>query len=336
MGTGILSTLTQTLHGSIPGGQVMAVALLVIGWVALIGLTGAFALGVARRPARLAETVRQIPVLVTWGMVAMGMLSVGSATATVIPVHWPAHAHAAIVADAVLWTLGTGLGVLTALDFGLRLVGRDVGSPAATWGLPVVPPMVSATTGGALIGHLGSRPAQIWMLMATVGCFFLSLVLGLLVFAVAYNHHWRVKPLPIIASTTAWIPLGVVGQSTAAAQTIARRSETFLRVPDVATVQQIANVYGFVMLTIGIPLVGWAVAMTVRGFRQHMPFVPGWWALTFPIGTLCLGSHLLATGSGLDGYQVASVGACLALVGTWTLCAVATIRAVAGAVVRAA
>jgi tellurite resistance protein TehA-like permease len=87
----------------------------------------------------------------------------------------------------------------------------------------------------------------------------------------------------------------------------------------------IANDYGVLMLGLGMPLAAWAVAMTIRGFRHRMPFVPGWWSLTFPIGTLALGSHLLGVGTGMTVLLVAGVVCALVLCGTWTLCAVASV-----------
>ena len=328
MGTGILATLLQTLGGDLPGGRALAVALLVVAWGVFLGLTTAFALRIARRPGVLADTIRDLPVLATWGMVSMGVLSLGSATATVVPAHWPALASAAWAVDGVLWSVGTVLGILTALGFATRLIGREVGSPTTTWGLPIVPPMVSATTGAALVPHLATRHGQLLLVIVAVACFFLALVLGLVVFAVAYHHHWRVAPLPLAAATSAWIPLGVVGQSTAAAQALAVQAQRFVLPEDSGTLTQVANGYGVVMLSCGIPLIVWATAMTVRGFRGGMPFSPGWWALTFPIGTVCLGLHGLEGGTGVRAFGLASDAVCLVLLGTWTLCAVATVRAV--------
>ena len=328
MGTGIAATLTQTLSGDLPGAQALAVVLLVIGWLIFMGLTAAFGLRIVRRPAVLAGTIRDLPVLATWGMVAMGVLSLGSATATVVPAHWPSLAPAAWAVDGVLWTVGTVLGILTALGFAVRLIGRDVGAPTTTWGLPIVPPMVSATTGSALVLHLATREGQLLLVITTVACFFLALVLGLVVFAVAYHHHWRVAPLPLAASTSAWIPLGVVGQSTAAAQAIAVQAQRFVLPDDTGMLVHVANAYGIVMLSCGVPLIVWATVMTVRGFRQGMPYSPGWWALTFPIGTVCLGLHGLEGGTGVRAFGIASDAVCLVLLCTWTLCTVATIRAV--------
>lgn len=324
MGTAILATLTQTLVPGLWAGRV----LLVLAWSLLVGLTAGFAVRARRHPGTLAASVR-VGALPLWGMVSMGVLAVGSATAAVLPSWVPALAGLAVGVDALLWVLGTALGLLTAIGFTALLVRTDAGSPTTVWGLAVVPPMVSATVGAGLVPHL-SPTLQVAMLLVTAACFVLSLTLGAVIFAVAYHHHWRVAGLAVAASTTAWIPLGVVGQSTAAAQAMAGSAAPLL--PSLAgPLQQVANDYGVLMLGLGVPLAAWAVAMTVRGFRRRMPFVPGWWSLTFPIGTLALGAHLLGAGSGLTGFLVAGAVLVLVLAGTWTLCAVASVRAVATA-----
>lgn len=324
MGTGILATLTQTLA---PGSWA-ARALLVIGWLLLAGLTVGFAVRTVRSPGAFAASIRvgQLPL---WGMVSMGVLSIGSATATVLPSWVPALAGPAVLADGVLWIAGTALGLATAIGFTVLLVRSGAGTPSTVWGLAVVPPMVSATVGAGLVPHL-TTTLQVAMLLVTCTCFALSLTLGGVIFAVAYHHHWRIAGLAIGASTTAWIPLGVVGQSTAAAQAMATQAGPMLPASAAGALQGLANDYGVLMLGLGVPLAGWAVAMTIRGFRHHMPFIPGWWSLTFPIGTLALGSHLLGVGSGLSVFLVAGVACWLTLCGTWALCAVATVRALPG------
>lgn len=322
MGTGILATLTQTLAPA----SWAARALLVIGWILLIGLTAGFAVRSVRCPGTLTASLRvgQLPL---WGMVSMGVLSVGAATATVLPPWVPALAGPAVLVDGALWIAGTLLGLATAIGFTVLLARSKAGTPSTVWGLAVVPPMVSATVGAGLVPHL-TPTLQVAMLLVTFTCFALSLTLGGVIFAVAYHHHWRVAGLAIGASTTAWIPLGVVGQSTAAAQAMAGQAGTLLPASVAWALQNLANDYGVLMLSLGVPLAGWAVAMTIRGFRHRMPFVPGWWSLTFPIGTLALGSHLLGVGSGMTVFLVGGVVCWLALSGTWTLCAVASGRAV--------
>jgi len=262
-------------------------------------------------------------------MVAMGLLSVGAATATVLPAWIPTLSGTGVLIDGVLWILGTVLGLATTIGFTTVLVRGGAGAPSTVWGLAVVPPMVSATVGAGLVPHL-TPTLQVAMLLVCLSCFALSLTLGGVIFAIAYHHHWRVAGPAIAASTTAWIPLGVVGQSTAAAQAMAAAAAPLLPASVAGALQDLANDYGVLMLGLGVPLTGWAIVMTIRGFRHRMPFVPGWWSLTFPIGTLALGSHLLGAGTGMTVFLAAGVACWLTLCGTWTLCAVATVRALFG------
>jgi tellurite resistance protein TehA-like permease len=319
MGTGILASISQTLAPDLW----VARGLLVIGWLLLVGLTVGFAARSVRSPGVLGASLRVGP-LPLWGMVSMGALAVGSATATVLPSWWPALAGPAVLVDGILWTLGTLIGLATTIGFTAMLIRSDAGQPTTVWGLAVVPPMVSATVGAGLVPHLPTTALQLAMLMVTSACFVLSLALGAVIFAVAYHHLWRVAGLAVGASTTAWIPLGVVGQSTAAAQAMAGQAGHLLPAALAGAAQDIANDYGVLMLGLGVPLAAWAVAMTIRGFRHRMPFVPGWWSLTFPIGTLALGSHLLGVGTGMTVFLFAGVVGALVLCGTWTLCAVAS------------
>ena len=323
MGTAILATLTQTL---LPG-LWLARALLVFGWLLLVGLTAGFASRAVHHPGTLTASLG-VQALPLWGMVSMGLLAVGSATATVLPSWMPALTDAAVVLDGIVWVLGTALGLATAIGFTVLLVQSDAGAPTTVWGLAVVPPMVAATVGAGLVPHLPTPALQVSLLLVTAACFVLSLTLGAVIFTVAYHHHWRVAGLAVAASTTAWIPLGVVGQSTAAAQAIAGSAGPLLPATLATAVQNVANHYGVLMLGLGVPLAAWAVAMTVRGFRRRMPFVPGWWSLTFPIGTLALGAHLLGVGSGMTVFLAVGLACWSALCGTWVLCALATARAV--------
>lgn len=327
MGTGILATLLQVNAEALPWGSDLAPAVLAIGWVLFVGLSTAFGRRVQADSEVLRSGWADPTTRAQWGMVSMGILAVGSATLTVLPVHAPGLTHVSLLADAALWTIGTALGLLTTLSFTAMLVRGAAGQPGFAWGLPVVPPMVSATTGAALVPYLSSEIARLLLFLVLVACFVLALSLGAAIFVVAYRHHLLRTPVPLAASTSPWIPLGVVGQSTAAAQAIAGQATTLLRPEAAPGVHALANAYGVAMLAIGVPLVAYAALVTVRGFLGRMPFSPGWWSLTFPIGTLALGSHLLGAQPGLAAYSLVGVACVLVLCGTWLLCATASARA---------
>ncbi|QTG75879.1 TDT family transporter [Trueperella pecoris] len=323
MGTGILATLLQTHADNLPGAGMAAVGVLALAWIVLATLAVGYLVRIARSRSALTITIRDSTQTPMWGTVSMGILSVGSATATVIPAHWPRLTDLAWEIDSFTWVLGTLIGIVAAIGFAIWLVGTDLGSPTTVWGLAVVGPMVAATTGAGLVAHV-SPTFQFWLLAVSAACFFLALFLGVAVFATAYHHHWRVETLPLAASASAWIPLGMVGQSTAAAQSIATQAQHMLMPQFSGSAQAVANAYGWTMFVVGFPLVAWAVFMTVRGFMRRMPFAPGWWALTFPIGTLALGATLLAKGTGLSVLTGVGAFGTLVLLGTVTLCYVAS------------
>src|SRR6185369_7835967 len=90
--------------------------------------------------------------------------------------------------DAVLWTLGTATGLAVAVVVPFRLIASGGGrltleAVQGSWLMPVVPPMVSAATGAALIAHLPTGQAQLTLLLACYALFGLSLLASLFVIA---------------------------------------------------------------------------------------------------------------------------------------------------------
>lgn len=318
MGTGILASLLATT-GDAAG--VAPRALLALGWALALTLAAGWVRHCLRHPGAAGASVLDPTQVPAWGTVSMGVLSLGAATLAVLPGVDPALAGAAVGLDAAAWLAGTALGLATTLRFAALLLAtptrRALGPPTPAWGLPVVPPMVSATVGAGLAPHLppGTRPA---MLLVAVGCFLLALALGVAVFALSYLHHALVEPLPMTLAVATWIPLGIVGQSTAAAVAIATLAPGL---------RAAATAYGVVMLVVAVPVVAHAARSTARGLRARIPFTPGWWALTFPVGTLALGSHLLGRATGWELVSTLAQACLLALVCTWTFCVVATARA---------
>lgn len=320
MGSGIVATLSISHQDYFHFAHQLGLFFLIIGWLLLVFLTFGFFLRSFKNSQAFFRTITDFHQTPMWGMVAMGYLAVGSATATVGTSWWPAQAQLWWAIDAIMWIVATILGIITAMGFGGLLIKKDIGKPTPVWGLPLVPPMVSATTGAALIPHCPTAYSKLWLMVTTIGCFFLALALGLIVFTVAYHQAWRRTKLPLVASAAAWIPLGIVGQSTAAAQAMAGQAAP-MAVPDVRpAIFDIAHVYGFTMLTIGIPLFIWAGYRTITGLAKKMPFTSGWWAMTFPVGTCSLGAHFLGLGANSAFMGYVGFGLYLFLLCTWTLC----------------
>ncbi|AIG07089.1 TDT family transporter [Corynebacterium pseudotuberculosis] len=327
MGTGLLSNLLYMHASHLPGAHVLSAIVLGMAWLLLIGLTCGFIFRVVRKPGAMGHSVKDFSSMPFWATVSMGYLSVGSASTVVIPSFLPELSGLVWTLNTGMWLFGTAVGVGSTFGFAVRLIGVDRGSPTTIWGLAVVAPMVSSTTGANLVPHV-SEIFDPYVQVVSIACFFLSLFVGLIIFACSYNHQWRVEPIPVVASISAWIPLGVVGQSTAAAQAMATQTEHLVLPGTHAAMHNLANLYGWFMLVMGIPLVAFAVGMTIRGFYLKMPFTLGWWAMTFPLGTLALGATLFARGTEPSFFTWLGAFGTVCLVGTVTLCLVASTRAV--------
>lgn len=330
MGTGILSTLMQLHSDTVPIFGAIAPVLLVIGWLLLVGLGAGFARSVAHVPGVWSNSVHHASMVPLWGMVSMGILAVGSSTYTVVAANLPELASAAFVIDVAMWCAGTALGVATAVGFTVWLWKARPDNPLPTWALPMVPLMVSATSGGLLAEQFPDGRIHTLVVLASVAGFVVALSLGGWVIVRAYMQALFRAPIPVALAPSTWIPLGIVGQSTAAAQVLADQlvsvhgsDGTALVSSDVigGGLVDAARVYGAVALIAGAVLGAFAVISTIRGFLARMPFNPGWWAMTFPLGTCALGSLFL-------GWGVASLITVVVLCGTWSLCAVASVRAV--------
>lgn len=337
MGTGIIGTLTFTHVGSSSAGIFFARFFLLAGWLLMLGFAAGFLYRVVRNPEVFRASISGVA-STPWGMVSMGILSVGSATVTVAP-GWIGNGHPLLTeiiwdTGAILWTIGTIIGLLTTFGFTITIIRNRPKSPRPAWGLAVVPPMVTATTGTAFIPLMEHASSAMLMIVFLCGCFAASLLLGFCIFSTAYDYHWRINPIPVEVSATSWIPLGVVGQSTAAAGVISINLKPLVVPEATPAIHNLANGYGFAMLGLGVPLVLVAIMVTACGFRSKMTFSPTWWAMTFPVGTLSLGSHYLSLNTGFDWLNWVSIGIWIALLGTWTFCAFSTSRVAAQLLAR--
>lgn len=288
MGISITSSLLR-IHGFLLPAQVF----LFFGWaIFLVVIVG----WVRYRSPRFESGV-----MPAWGMVAMGMMSLGSATSGLFAGStWWIHLS--------FWLLGSLLSMITCLSYTRLLVTKRAGSPTFSWGLPLVAPMVAATTGALIYGRfllIDAPPIPTAAVLAvSAGLFFLALVLAPPVFGYVYlqilgpaARRSSSDLLPAIAAPTAWVPLGVVGQSTAAAQLLALGFGW----------REVGVGYGIVVLILGLPLAVWALWQHYRS-AWHIRYSPTWWSATFPVGTCALGTHTLAVTTGASWLDLISAG----------------------------
>lgn len=270
MGTSIIAALLA-IHGQAAVGLVFAVIGTGILAVTLYGLAR------YRSPRFLPEYMGP------WGMFAMGVISLGSA--------WTA-----ISGDSIYQLIGYLTGGLGGFIIALNQWRKFVGSPNFQWGLALVVPMVAATN-AAQLGFIG---------LGRFG-FILVWIIGVPVFVYVYFALMRRRTtIPVLLGHTAWIPVGVVGQSTAAAQ---------LLFP-----QGFGLAYATVMLPLGAAACVFALYHEFRTVRAWAPYNPAWWGATFPAGTMSLGTHFVAVNAQMPIFDLISQIFLGLLIFNWCVC----------------
>jgi tellurite resistance protein TehA-like permease len=235
----------------------------------------------------------------------------------------------AVRIDEILWTLGTISGLVSTVAIPYlafteyRLEHRDT---YATWLMPVVPPMVSAATGAALIGHLPAGQPRLTLLLACYAMFGISLFISLITIALLWERLAFHGPGPARLIPTLWIVLGPLGQSVTAAGLLGNAASGSIQAPYAGMLHATGVVYGapvwgFAMIWLAI-----AAAITLRTAREHLPFSLTWWSFTFPVGTVVTGTSVLSLATRADFLRYASVALYALLIAAWLTAAIRTTR----------
>ncbi len=189
----------------------------------------------------------------------------------------------------------------TVITWAIQLTRFD-GPPKFTWGLPLVGPMISASVAGFCAREYG----QLYHVLGTA-MFLMSLFTAVPIFIRVYWAAWHGEvDLKGPKSATAWVPLGVIGQSTTALQVL---------YPGKFSVY-----YGYVALIIAIPLALYAMVTFYPNVARWVDYSPAWWSCTFPPGTVSMGGHQVALVNGSEWLDVVALSIPVLLIVHWALC----------------
>lgn len=224
-----------------------------------------------------------------WSMFFIGILALGAALS-------------GLTGSAVPRLVGFWIGgPVTVITWAIQLTRFD-GEPRFTWGLPLVGPMISASVAGWLSRDYG----HVYHVMGTV-LFFMSLLTAVPIFIRVYWSAWHGKvDLTGPLSATAWVPLGVVGQSTTALQILYPGTVSIF--------------YGRAALILAIPLALWAMYTFYPNVARWVDYSPAWWSCTFPPGTVSMGGHQVALVSHSQWLDAVALSIPVLLVIHWSLC----------------
>lgn len=325
MGTGIVATAGATLPIAVPGVSAVTTVAWALSATILVTLSVVVPIHWLRNRGTF-SALHGDPVMAQFfGAPPMAFMTVGTAT-LLVGSRWIGET-AAVAIDWVLWSVGTVMGLATAVvvPFLLftRLKVRQDGAFGG-WLMPIVPPMVSAASGALLIAHAPAGQLRETMLFGCYALFGMSLVTSMIVITLIWSRLAHFGSSGSARVPTLWIVLGPVGQSITATGALGAAAVLAVAPPMSTALNLFAVVYGVPMwgfMLLWLPL---ATLLTVRAMRRQMPFALTWWSFTFPVGTCVTGTSQLANHTGLLMFRWFAVGLYLVLLGTWLAVAIRT------------
>lgn len=327
MGTGVIGTAGATLPVQFPALHFVATLF----WAAASLLLILLAASTLVHWVRHRDTARghhRHPVMAHfYGAPPMALLTVGAGT--LLLGKDVLGERLALGIDAVLWVLGTLLGLASAFAVPYLQFTRHKASAADAFGgwlMPVVPPMVSASTGALLLPHLPAGEARTGMLMACYAMFGLSLLASLLIIPLVWQRLAVHKNLAAATVPTLWIVLGPLGQSITAANLLGANAHFAVSGTLLHALEAFGVLYGVPVLGFALLWASLAAAITLRTARTGMPFTLAWWSFTFPLGTCVTGLSGLAAHTGLGMFKAMAAVGYVLLLGAWVLVAARTFR----------
>jgi C4-dicarboxylate transporter/malic acid transport protein len=325
MGTGIVAVGAASLPEQFPGLRAAAVVV----WAAAAILLIALIVGTALHWTGYRQTARghaANPMMAQfYGAVPMALLTVGDGTLLVG--RDVIGSRAAVDIDWALWLIGTLLGLACAVAIPYLMFTKHVLRPDSAsggWLMPLVPPMVSASTGALLLPYLPAGQARTSMLVFCFAMFGISLLASLIVITLIWNRLTVYKVGPPRMVPTLWIVLGPLGQSITAASLLGAAAQRALPAPYGQALRAFPVVYGVPVLGFALLWTALVVAITVRTARTHLPFSLTWWSFTFPVGSCVTGASALALDTGLTMFRVTAAILYAALVSAWLVVATRT------------
>jgi C4-dicarboxylate transporter/malic acid transport protein len=327
MGTGIVAVAAARLPEQFPGLHAAAVGIWALAVLILVALIIGTVAHWVLYPANARRHAHDPVMAHFYGAVPMALLTVGAATllvgADVVG------QRAAVDVDWVLWFAGTIIGLVTAaavpyLTFTRHLVKLD--SAFGGWLMPIVPPMVSASTGALLLPYAPAGQARLDLLLCCYAMFGLSLLASMIVITLIWYRLALHKSGEARMVPTLWIVLGPLGQSITAANLLGFNAHLVVRATEADILKTFGVIYGVPVLGFALLWACLAAKITIRTARDHLPFSLTWWSFTFPVGTCVTGTTGLALATGSTMLRIAAAIFFAGLVGAWVVVALRTAR----------
>jgi C4-dicarboxylate transporter/malic acid transport protein len=327
MGTGIVAVAAASLPWHPRGLHTGAIVVWALAAFLLIALTAATVGYWVRNPGAARRNLLNPVMAHFYGAPPMALLTVGAGT--ILLGRDVMGLRAAVDVDWVLWFGGTVTGLAAAAVVPFLMFTRHVVRPDSAFGgwlMPVVPPMVSASTGALLVPYAPAGQARLALLLACYAMFGLALLASIVIITLIWYRLAVYKTGDAAMVPTLWIVLGPLGQSITAANLLGGVAHSALPAPYSTALQALGVVYGVPVWGFALLWAAIAAAITLRTARERLPFSLTWWSFTFPVGTCVTGTSELALHTGSDVFRVAAGLFYLGLVAAWITVALRTAR----------
>jgi tellurite resistance protein TehA-like permease len=325
MGTGILAVGLANAPLRTTALTLAARAFFVLALLLFVAFSALWAAHVAREPRSLAATFADTAVAQTWGAPPMACFTIAVGLLVIAQPFAPA---LALAAAQTLWVGGVALSVFVAFAVPYVMIVHHELVPQrayASWLLPVVPPIV-ASVPAALLAQTWPLAARTSILALAYALLGLGIGLAALVIAVFYARLLFHKLPERALVPTLWIVVGPLGQSIAGIIALGAAAQHVL--PSVGTALLHAGIaYGVLVWGFGVWWLAFALIATFNAMRAGLAFTLGWWALTFPVGTLTAGSAALYAATRVPLFAGASLALLALLAVNWTIVATHSLRA---------
>jgi C4-dicarboxylate transporter/malic acid transport protein len=202
---------------------------------------------------------------------------------------WPATPQTLAIAQG-LWWVDVLLALISALlipFFMFTAHEHSIERMTAAWLLPIVPPEVSAASGGLLAQHLSPALARPVVYVSYV-LWSISVLLALAVLAILLLRLTLHKLPHRDMAVSTWLPLGPLGTGAFAMLTLGKADVLAFAGTPLASMANFGQLAGILVALVlwgfGLWWMVMAVAFTLRYLREGLPFNMGWWGFTFPLG----------------------------------------------------
>jgi C4-dicarboxylate transporter/malic acid transport protein len=199
----------------------------------------------------------------------------------------------------------------------------------AVWLLPIVASEVTASAGGMLAPYFPTEIAETMLIVSYIlWAFSVPLALSILVilFLRLVSHKLPDKALAV----TSWLTLGPLGTGALGLLLLGKASKVVLIGTELEHFAEFLSSFGFIvgLLLWGYGLWWYVMAwiVTLKYFKEGLPFNMGWWGFTFPIGVFTAATLQLWHTTGYDIFKFLSVVFTIQLIVFWILVFIKTLK----------